>query len=149
MRDFTASEFHGHDSEHIARRTALISLQRRLRKWEGDSLENFPGAEEIGHGIQKKAYLIDGWIVKANTGGWNDGSKILPKKAVYMGFARVKQYTAGRFIIQQPVKVLADCDHSEYNVTEHKVARDLSDNDFDIHKKNCGVINGKLYAFDW
>lgn len=113
------------------------------------------GGKEIGKGVCKAAYLFnDSFVVKLNAQAGFKGSpqKTPPKFISEYGARAPRTYKAGKYIIQEYVKVLAEV--KDYTKTKaYETWRELrmgKGREYDMHEYNCGVdANGQLVVFDW
>jgi hypothetical protein len=127
----------------------IIYLERQLRA--GKHPENLGGVI-IGKGCQKTAYKIGNYVVKENSGGWRDNKNTPPKGIRKYGARFVRQYRAGKWVLQEFVTPLYSVDKGwqcEQDIREQwqKLYRS---NLGDLHECNCGTdAKGKLVVFDW
>ena len=136
--------------------TNLAYIEKMLRA--GKTPEQL-GGKDIGGGVCKRAYLFNNsLVVKLNAqGGWDSLAQKHPPKWINQ-VANVRgprTYKAGRYIIQEYVKVLASLDcwdqHPIYKTfyALRNEAKNHKDG-YDMHSKNCGLgSDGMLVVFDW
>lgn len=140
----------------------IIYLERQLRA--GRSPESLGGVV-VGSGAQKKAYRIGNVVVKENTGAWCKADEKRPPKGISAYGARfVRQYRAGKYVLQEFVTPLCsqregenngNCNYDgKWNIEKGSAVYNqwklLNRQWGEMHQYNCGIdANGKLVVFDW
>ena len=135
----------------------LAYIERQLRL--GKTPEEL-GGKEIGRGVCKAAYFFDspagGFVVKLNAQDGFAGiqQKTPPKKYLVEGARAARTYKAGRYIIQERVKVLdeiiGEAKNEDYKEEPYYKAYKAVRKFGDCHSRNVGVgKDGMLVVFDW
>ena len=115
---------------------------------------------QLDRGAQKTGYKFTDrlgyqWVVKEDTGGYNNPSQRKPPNLKKYGCDTITQWQAGGWIIQEfvtPLRLRGNATVTvPYDHPAWRIYTEISNHEFgDYHDGNFGIrADGSLVCFDW